>query len=186
MKCYDIIHICYSPSSVAAHRYNVFATSTTWRARSHQDVTATMCLCQYRLRICPRTLYEPAGNTSARDCRQRWSSQVAKVIWQRPHRICGGNQDTHLTFLGSPRAFTPNRTSIHSALFAQQSHMTDRDRRPCHRIIDRNSPHFMYLIRAKNELIQCHQPFCLPNRALCRQLRSTFWPPRAPASHTYV
>jgi len=63
---------------------------------------------------------------------------------RRPHRICGGNRD---------QGPSPSRTLIHSAVFAQQSHVKPRDRqtdthtdrqtdsRPCYGIIDFISPH---------------------------------------------
>lgn len=51
--------------------------------------------------------------------------KVAKLIWQG-HIKYGANREPCLMLLGSSRVSIANRTSIHSATFAQQSYMTDR------------------------------------------------------------
>jgi len=69
----------------------------------------------------------PTAALARRNCKQ--------VMWRRLHRIC---RATGTPFLGSTRVSTPNRTLIHSAVFAQRSHMTDV------RIINCKVPHLQH------------------------------------------
>jgi len=70
------------------------------------------------------------------------AQQVAKVIWQRPHRIRG-----KIGTLESPRVSTLSRTSILSAVFAQlkpRDWLTDAGNN------DRNNPHLTHSMRPIN------------------------------------
>jgi len=118
---------------------------TSDKSLVHESIQSWRCVVTLHFHL-RRLLWCMARHHWHVDVYQSTCKQVAQVIWQRSHP---GNSRPPLMFPGSPRVITPNKTLIHSAVFAQQSHMKPRDRLTNAGITDRSSLHLMHSMRPK-------------------------------------